>query len=130
MKKAMVTGLVAALVFGVCATGALAAGHHGGYGISGITAAQSVCRTDADGNTVCGDHTCRRDTDGDGLCDICAEAVTCWNDAGGDGVCDVCGSRHTCRRDADGDGVCDVCGAACGSMAGGHHGRGHGHCGG
>lgn len=106
----MVTGL-AALVFGVCATGALAAGHHGGYGISGITAVQSVCRTDADGNTVCGDHTCRRDTDGDGLCDICAEAVTCWNDA-------------------DGDGVCDVCGAACGSMAGGHHGRGHGHCGG
>lgn len=125
MKKAMATVLAAAVLCGVCATGAFAAGHHGG---AWNTAATRVCSW-ADGS---GDeHTCRNDADGDGVCDICGTAVTCWGDTDGDGVCDTCGTSHTCRNDTDGDGVCDVCGGACtaGTYAHHGHGTGHGHCG-
>ena len=125
MKKAMATVLAAAVLCGVCATGAFAAGHHGGVW---NTAATRVCSW-ADGS--CDEHTCRNDADGDGVCDICGTAVTCWGDTDGDGVCDTCGTSHTCRNDTDGDGVCDVCGCACtaGTYAHHGHGTGHGHCG-
>lgn len=125
MKKALATVLAATVLCGACATGAFAAGHHGGN--LGTVAAR-VCSW-TDGN--CATHTCRNDSDGDGVCDTCGTAVTCWNDADGDGVCDVCGTDHTCRQDADGDGTCDVCGATCatGTQAHHSHGTGHGHCG-
>lgn len=124
MKKALATVLTAAVLFGVCATGAWAAGHHGG---GWNTAVGRVCSWN-DG--VCDSHTCRKDADGDGVCDVCGATVTCWEDADGDGVCDSCGTSHTCRQDGDGDGICDVCGTAGGTGGYGHHSRGagHGHC--
>lgn len=70
MKKAMATVLAAAVLCGVCATGAFAAGHHGGVW---NTAATRVCSW-ADGS--CDEHTCRNDTDGDGVCDVCGGACT------------------------------------------------------
>lgn len=125
MKKALATVLAATVLCGVCATGAFAAGHHGG---SWNNVAARVCSW-ADGS--CADHTCRKDADGDGVCDVCGNAVTCWSDTDGDGVCDTCGTIHTCRNDADGDGICDVCGTACAAGTQAHHGHGagHGHCG-
>lgn len=125
MKKALATILAATVLCGVCATGVLAAGHHGG---AWSTATARVCSW-ADGS--CANHTCRQDADGDGVCDVCGNAVTCWGDTDGDGVCDSCGTSHTCRNDADGDGTCDVCGAACAAGTNAHHGHGagHGRCG-
>lgn len=123
MKKTIVTGLAAALVFGVCATGVLAAGRYGNGGTRGMGVVQA-------GTAVCtgGVHVCGMDEDADGLCDVCGSSVHCWGDTDGDGFCDTCGAAHTCRRDEDGDGVCDVCGAACGTAGayGGHGGHGHG----
>lgn len=125
MKKALATILAATVLCGVCATGVLAAGHHGG---AWSTATARVCSW-ADGS--CANHTCRQDADGDGVCDVCGNAVTCWGDTDGNGVCDSCGTSHTCRNDADGDGTCDVCGAACAAGTNAHHGHGagHGRCG-
>ena len=102
----------AALAACLCATGVLAAGHHG----QGLRQA-AVCDTgvscaDANGDGVCGYHgtTCG----------------VCFADADGDGICDNCGTRCGVNfADADGDGICDNYGTGLGSQ---HHGGHRGGC--
>lgn len=75
MKKALATILAATVLCGVCATGVLTAGHHGG---AWSTATARVCSW-ADGS--CANHTCRNDADGDGTCEVCGAACAAGTNA-------------------------------------------------
>ena len=91
----------AALAACLCATGVLAAGHHG----------QGLRYTDADG---------------DGICDYYGIGCGSFTDADGDGICDRHGTACSgCFVDTDGDGICDYYGAGLGVHRGGGH---HGNC--
>ena len=97
MKKLWITLAAVTLVAALCATGALAAGHHG----------RNLRYTDANG---------------DGICDNYGTGCGSFADADGDGICDYHGAGCGSFADADGDGICDNYGTGLGSHHGGRGG--------
>lgn len=100
----------AALAACLCATGVLAAGHHG-RGLrytAGGCGANCVNFADANGDGICDCHGtgCGSyfvDADGDGACDNCGRYFT---DANGDGICDNFGTGLGIRRGCGQHGGC------------------------